>query len=351
MSNTIQQNDLSGYTYRQLEQQSYRIQAEIDKEKETPPKTAAKKLRITLNGVDIGLATKLAKLNVELAEINALKEAKLKEAVEAFQSAPKEIKEIASLNQLLPVPKAAAAALKILALDMDDTILGNDSILGSTEWFHWVEAQNSSRNFSGTLHRNLYAYIAEKCPKRCIETDQIVNQVIEEYKKEGWRVIILTARNSRHLQVTLNNLNECNIRLNSEEIVFTEKQDKMPYLYSWLKKIPEYTPETPIHIQFADDNPAYCENVNQLNALDGITANCHRFSTAIASWPWTQNQMENFVFQFLAISQRNPIPKMVSDISESTLEAAKLALKIKELSIETLYLLSSGQQQTDQPGD
>lgn len=317
----IKHNDLMQYSYRELEH-FYR---EVEEGNAKPEAELSPHLEADKNLLNRLVSTIMIKMQ---------------EALIVYK--PREVKEIRSLKQLLPVPQIADPALKVLALDLDDTLFGIDSIV-SPAWFHWVKNENDNRQFSGDNHKNIYNCFLVNAPKKSIEADELVHQVIDEYKAKGWKVIILTARSAKHLPQTIDHLRQSNLRINAEDIVFTELKMKREPLFKWLQKQPGYSTKIEIQIRFVDDNLSYIEDMDTMNALGGVTAESYRFIEKAAPRPWTENQMENFAIQYYAALQSKPIPKMVNPIPKEALEEAMKALKITAITEEAIYLLSSGQ--------
>lgn len=241
---------------------------------------------------------------------------------------------ILTLNELLP-PPSQAAALKILALDLDNVLIRPDSDLGTPLWRNWIVKKSGERNLDAHWHADLSPFFSANIKKRCVEDSETVNKLIDTYKQSGWKVVILTAR--EHDEVTPQQLEACGIRFPSEDIIYTDHAPKARPLYKWVVKQPEYSPETPIVVRFGDDQIENCQDVHLLHKLENITAECFHYNTMNLQRPWETTDLQRMLIQYALVGTENTIPSYNDPIDNDLVTYIQSSWKIEELNEETLF--------------
>ena len=218
-----------------------------------------------------------------------------------------EIQPINSLlyfNTYLNQEKPTKTHLMVLALDFDQTLVEAKTYFGSEKWYKFLDHSLNKQDFKPHTHFKWAMHLAKDVPYNSCESIEKIHTLIQEFRAQGWAVVILTARPDSIVEATLQHIHQAGLSFSAENVIFKDPSGakKRDCLQAWLKKQPGWEDIKDLTLLFADDTISNCENVaNIAEVIDRkVKVESFHFCGATATHEINNHQLKNLAVQLAA---------------------------------------------------
>lgn len=229
---------------------------------------------------------------------------------------------------------------KVLALDFDHTLAKAGTYFGSEDWYKFLNSHLEKNELKPNSHYKWAMNLTKEIPHVSCESSKKISRLIDSYRKQGWFVVILTARPPFVMEGTLKHIEQAKLPFSKNDIIFKDSSavKKRDCLHEWLKKQEGWEKIKDLTVLFADDTITNCENIAKLAEI--VNCKVHVESFHYNGAPSTSEinhlQLKNLAVQLAAYQKKGVLP-LNGEISEQEIEQVLTTLSIKELTPNLLF--------------
>lgn len=229
--------------------------------------------------------------------------------------------------------------LKILAVDMDLTLVYKEGF-GSDKWLDFFQHTNQKNGLSLHAYGQWTQKVCRKVSYKACESPKIINSILNAFRKAGWLVKVLTARSSISHKITKRHLQEANLDLKLEDVIFTRYHKMFPkdvILKAWIRESVNLKLYERMKVLFVDDSIVNCQHVARIGrSIENATVSCFEYIgvTAKASSTFSQEELQQVLVQLHAYHKGLSIPKVYT---QKRIDSAMQAFNISAIDHQTVY--------------
>lgn len=233
--------------------------------------------------------------------------------------------------------------LKVLGIDFDQTLVrANDIYLGSEDHEKWL--QDERRNGKIDRHTKWFIKVRDKVPYQSCEAFEKINNLIQEFRLNGWQVVILTARTLEMKEITLKHIKQTGLLFTEKELIMRNESgkgiEKSDSLKDWLEKCQNWHKTRHFTLIFADDSlyniKEMLKNLYKKIPEKKVTMACYHYQAHLPSSIVKTDQLANLTLQLAAYKSDLTIPQNQNNIDKRDLEIAMKTLEIDNIDQQSL---------------
>ena len=258
-----------------------------------------------------------------------------------------QFQEISSLTELHPfaISSNKKGAWRILALDFDHNLVEAVSTLGNEHFYKYMQHWNIKKGRDKDHHYHWTSQLRTQVRYQACEPIERINPLLAQFRENGWTVVILTSRGEDMKEVTQQHLEDANLDISIEDVIFKTKdlatQQLLPKdgaISQWMQKQPQWDPSRAVEVIFSDDDVRYCEAVQRLpQRIANATVTCFHNIGTLPNPKLTQDQLNHLVLELGIYKHTQSIPGSPRDSLPLLLEIMKKSLKIETITEESVY--------------
>jgi len=244
---------------------------------------------------------------------------------------------IHSLSEINAYQNLEKEQTGILVLDIDDTLVKEKKVLGNL-FIYWINSISENfQDFPGTKDGFLYWYetMRDRFEQEACEKADLVNSVINAFRKKGWFVKVLTSRPLNFKLETIELLKRERIDISEEDIIFCDQQKKSGKFQEWLQE--SGINQSNLRVLCVDDSSSHCCDMEALTRSDAksVYTSFHYRGADPKRVYVTEEEKKLLIVQLKALKDKTEIP--YNEPSYEVIEAAKTSFEINDLSDQTLF--------------
>lgn len=233
-----------------------------------------------------------------------------------------------------PNKKPEETHLKVIALDFDATLAKSKAYLGSEDWYKFVtEACKKTTDLHYDAHYHWAIKVREVVPYESCEDAKEIAQLIEKWRNDQWRVVILTSRKYDMLSVTLQHIEQSGLPFSKEDIILKpgSGKQKNEFFHEWVQKELGGSNKK-LTVRFVDDTLDHCKAMAK---LENAKVKCFHYTKHSSSAAIDQPLLETLSIQLAHYKSRNFSSYL--NKAEMDLDKALQILEIEKLSEENIF--------------
>ncbi|MDP1609244.1 MAG: hypothetical protein Q8L98_08035 [Chlamydiales bacterium] len=229
--------------------------------------------------------------------------------------------------------------LKILAVDMDFTLVHRVGF-GSDKWLEFFQYANQKNGLPSHAYADWTQEVCGKVSYKACESPKTINSILNAFRESGWLVKVLTARSSISHKMTKRHLQEANLDLKLEDVIFTRYHKMFPkdvILTAWIKASVNLKLYDRMEVLFIDDSIVNCQHVARISrSIKSATVSCFEYIgvTAGANSIFSQEELEQVLVQLHAYHKGWSISK---EYTQKQIDSAMQAFNISTIDPQTVY--------------
>ncbi len=255
----------------------------------------------------------------------------------------RQIDSLLHLNEHLENKELNGNSYKVLLLDFDQTLVTATRYFGSESWYYFMQNQiDKDKKFAINTHYRWSVKVRKKNPYISCEPSGEITDLINKFRLSGWKVLILTARKTDMLNVTLQHIKDAGLPFNDADILFIKPfpGTKAERFKEWFESQNDAKSITNLTILFADDALKHCNDMLTLSkTIDNsikVKIDCFHYSKAIPNANITPRQLDVLAVQLGAFINKSLLP-LDDDISNDDVQKAKKILNMDDITAEILF--------------